>query len=96
MKIRNITSLAGAAFGIAYTAYGMYGAYRTSEVVQTESMKLLEGLVLCAFTVPFGAVIGLGLGLLLEGLVSSVKGSPKENDKNGKQPPETVENDPQG
>ncbi len=61
-------SIAGGIAGLAYTFLGMGGAYRGMEV---GAPRLLgEYLVLCCFTAPLGAAIGLGFGCLAAGLVN--------------------------
>ena len=73
MVLRKKISLVGAAAGLAYAAFGLMAAYRHAPVNATQGEIVLQFFVFSLFTVPFGAMIGLGAGFLVEGLVNALR-----------------------
>ena len=69
--MRKTLSITGAAAGIGYTAWGMAAAYRHASETVGAGRIIMEFLVFSVFTAPLGAAIGLGIGLLIDGLRKS-------------------------
>ena len=63
----------GAAAGLAHTAFGLMAAYHHAPVSATPGEIALQFFVFSLFTVPFGAMIGLGAGFLVEGLINRLR-----------------------
>lgn len=70
--IRKKVSLAGAVVGLVYAFMGVAGAYYDPSLTGTPTRLAMEFLVISAFTAPLGGMIGLGFGLLIEGLIQTV------------------------
>ncbi len=68
--MRKNFSIAGALLGLAYIVYAMIDMY-LKPPPGTDAEAIMLQFLFAAFTVPFGAAIGLGLGLLVEGLFKS-------------------------
>jgi hypothetical protein len=66
--MRKRLSIAGGIAGIGYTLWGMAATYRHVQEPVNPWRIVLEFIVLSLFTAPLGATLGLGLGLILEGL----------------------------
>ena len=66
--MRKIVSIAGAVAGFAYTAWRMSIAYSQPHPEGLGTI-ILQFCVFSLFTVPLAAAVGLGIGLLLDGLV---------------------------
>ena len=69
--MRKSFSIAGAVAGILYAAFGMWAAYRHGTESAGVARIIMEFLVFTVFTGPLGAAIGLGIGLLVDGLRKS-------------------------
>jgi hypothetical protein len=57
-------SILGAFGGLVYTILGVWGAHMKPPVPVGPWQGVVDFLVLAAFTIPFGAAIGLGLGVI--------------------------------
>ena len=64
-----ISSILGAFGGLVYTILGVTGAYKRPPIPLGFGQGLFDFLVLAAFTIPFGAAIGVGVGLILHGVL---------------------------
>lgn len=73
MILRKQISIVGALAGLAYTIIGLITAYKGAPVQATTGGIIVQFFVFSLFTVPFGALIGLGIGFLAEGLVNLLK-----------------------
>ena len=73
MILRQKISIAGAFFGLAYTAIGLIAAYKDPALTKTTGEVILQFFVFSIFTVPFSALIFLGLGFLAEGFINLIK-----------------------
>jgi hypothetical protein len=63
----------GAFFGLVYTGIGLFTAYMDPARSVTTGGMILQFFVFSLFTVPFCALIFLGLGFLVEGFFSLLK-----------------------
>ncbi len=70
--MRKIVTVAGALAGLVYTGLGMASSYRHATAPLDYRQIAMEFLILAVFTVPLGASVGLGVGLLLEGLLAKL------------------------
>lgn len=57
--------------GLFYAFIGVAGAYYDPSLTGTPTRLALEFLVISAFTMPLGGMIGLGFGFLIEALVQT-------------------------
>ncbi len=73
MLVRKIMLLAGAAAGLAHTVLGLVGVCLDAKGPLPVGALVAQFLVYSLFTIPFGAVIGLGFGLLAEGALKLFK-----------------------
>lgn len=71
--IRKRFILYGAAAGVLYTVLAMMASYTDGSRSIEVGRLLLEFTVFAFFTAQLGAVIGLGLGLLAEGLAGAFR-----------------------
>jgi|GEM_PF-3059317 len=71
--IRKRFILYGALAGVLYTVLAMMASYTDSSQSAGVGRLLLEFTVFSFFTAQLAAVIGLGLGLLVEGLVGKIR-----------------------
>ena len=69
--MRKPFSIAGAIAGVFYAGAGMWAAYRHGAESAGPARIIMEFLVFTVFTAPLGAAIGLGIGLLVDGLRKS-------------------------
>lgn len=67
-RMRKFVSIAGAVAGLVYTAWRMAIAYSEPHPEGIGTI-VFQFFVFSIFTVPLGAAVGLGIGLLLDGLV---------------------------
>lgn len=68
LTMRKFFTIAGAIAGLLYTCLGMATAYRHAPMTVAPGRIVMEFLVLAIFTAPLGAAVGLGIGLLVDGL----------------------------
>lgn len=71
--IRKKFSIAGAIVGVAYTAFGMATLYRNDPVTDHIGWLILAFAVIALFAAPLGGALGLGIGILAEGLFNSFR-----------------------
>jgi len=75
MMLRKWCSIIGFLLGSVYTAIGMLGAYKMPNAPAASTGELvMQFFIFWFFTGAFFAALGLGVGLLLEGLVRKVAG----------------------
>ena len=67
--MRKTFSIAGALAGLVYSGCGVWTAYRHGAESTGGARIIMEFLVFSVFTAPLGAAIGLGIGLLIDGLL---------------------------
>jgi hypothetical protein len=73
MILRQKISIAGAIAGFFYTGIGLAGAYNNAPVTETTGTIIFQFFIFSIFTVPFCALIGMGIGFLVEGLINLIK-----------------------